>query len=130
MRTVMVVEDDPAIRRLLDVALDGGERYRVILAADGPEALRRAAAETVDLVLLDVGLPGLDGYAVCESLRASLAARASRILMLTARCTERDRERARTSGADGFVAKPFSPAALRARVESELESSREAACIR
>jgi two-component system response regulator RegX3 len=117
---VLVVEDEPSIRQgLLDVLVFRG--YRVSAAVDGREALRLARSSTPDLALLDVMLPELDGFAVCQSLRESGSQ--FPILMLTAKNSEEDVLRGFEAGADDYVTKPFSLRQLLARVQALLKRS-------
>lgn len=112
---VLVVEDSPQLRESLTVALvESG--YAVDTAADGEDALWRARSQTYDVVILDVMLPKLDGWAILERLRAS--GNASRVLFLTARDTVADRVRGLRTGADDYVVKPFAMQELLARVEA------------
>jgi CheY-like chemotaxis protein len=89
-------------------------------AGTGTEAVAIARARRPPLVLLDVGLPEMDGWEVCQELKADPATRGARIVMLTARATAADRERAAEAGADGYLTKPFSPAELLAAVTTWL----------
>jgi two-component system response regulator MprA len=118
---VLVVDDDPAILSMLrrGLSFDG---YEVKVAATGPEALTIARDNPVDLVVLDVMLPGLDGVEVCRRLRAGAAD--VPILMLTARDTVQDRVAGLDAGADDYVVKPFSFDELLARVRALLRRSR------
>ncbi|MGQ0615205.1 MAG: response regulator transcription factor [Planctomycetaceae bacterium] len=120
--TVLVIEDDRAIRRGLVDALGCGG-YKAIEAADGPDGLRAALGVEPDLVLLDVLLPGRDGFSVLEELRR--AKPALPIIMITARGAESDRVRGLKGGADDYVVKPFSAMELLARVEAVLRRSAE-----
>ena len=113
----MAVEDDPAIADLLDMYLRR-EDHRVYLAADGERGLELIAAHRPDVVILDVGLPGIDGLEVCRRIRASDAAVS--VVFLTARDDEIDRVLGLEMGADDYVTKPFSPRALVARVRAQL----------
>lgn len=112
---ILVVEDDDSIAAALEFALrrDGMDYDR---AGEGAEALARAGARKPDLVLLDIMLPGISGYEVCDRLRADPAMAGVRILMMTARGSAAEQRRAMEHGADGFIAKPFDLAALRAEV--------------
>lgn len=110
---VLVVEDDSAIRAgLIDLLAFHG--FQPIGACDGPSGLAAALTGAYPLVLLDVMLPGMDGFTVCERLRAANARVA--ILLLTARGAEADILRGFEAGADDYVAKPFSIVQLMARV--------------
>ncbi|MCA8948802.1 MAG: response regulator transcription factor [Planctomycetes bacterium] len=117
---VLVVEDDRAIRRGLVDALDYAG-FSTIEAEDGDAGLSAAVAGDVDLVLLDVLLPDIDGFAVLERLRAVRPALP--VIVLTARGREEDRVRGLGLGADDYVVKPFSVPELLARVEAVLRRS-------
>jgi two-component system response regulator ResD len=116
---VLVAEDDRAIRELLVHHLER-DGFVAIEAGDGPATLR-AAREGVDFVLLDVGLPGIDGFDVARTLRRE--GRGTPIVMLTARADEIDRVVGFELGADDYVVKPFSPRELIARVRAILRRS-------
>jgi DNA-binding response OmpR family regulator len=116
---VLVVEDDPAVRDVVRRYLER-DGHRVTLAGDGPSALA-AADKTVDLVVLDVMLPGMDGLQVCRRLRDGASGRADvPVIMLTALGEEDDRIAGLSLGADDYVSKPFSPRELALRVSSVL----------
>jgi DNA-binding response OmpR family regulator len=118
--TVLVVEDDKAIRRgLVDALAFAG--FSAVEAADGEAGLTTAIAGELDLVLLDVLLPKLDGFAVLERLREVRPALP--VIVLTARGQEEDRVRGLRLGADDYVCKPFSAKELLARVEAVLRRS-------
>ena len=114
---VLVVDDDEEIRASLRRGL-AGEGYTVELAADGEEALRRAREEPPDLVVLDLGLPGLDGLEVCRRLRT--ADEGLPIVMLTARDAVSDRVAGLEGGADDYLVKPFAFEELLARIRVRL----------
>jgi two-component system, OmpR family, response regulator MprA len=117
---VLVVDDDDAVRRSLGVAL-GRDGYEVLTAADGEQALARAAGGGLDAIVLDVAMPEPNGLAVCRRLRA----RDDRtpILMLTARDLVEDRVAGLDAGADDYLVKPFALEELRARVRALLRRS-------
>lgn len=115
-KTVLVVDDDPELRQLLRDHL-GTHGYDVLLASDGQEMWRQIEAARVDLVVLDLMLPGDDGLTLCRDLRARTALP---ILMLSARGDEMDRVIGLEVGADDYIAKPFSPRELLARIKSIL----------
>ncbi len=113
---LLIVEDDPSLREVIRLGLEG-EGFRTVTAEDGPGALLAFASHNPDLVLLDVMLPGLDGFAVCRELRKiSLVP----IVMLTARTSTEDVVDGLESGADDYVTKPFEFPELVARVRSVL----------
>ncbi len=113
---ILVVDDEPNITEFLRVGL-GYEGYQVTTVADGREGLRRAEMESYDLVVLDVMLPGLDGFEVCKRLRAISDVP---ILMLTAKDEVADRVTGLDLGADDYLTKPFSFVELLARVRAIL----------
>ncbi len=114
---VLVVDDEPSLRRAVGGALEL-EGYRVSFAADGHQALEWLGARGADAVVLDVGLPGLDGLQVCERLRTT--GDRTPVLMLTARDTVADRVAGLDVGADDYLVKPFSLDELLARVRALL----------
>jgi DNA-binding response OmpR family regulator len=121
--TVLVVDDDPQIRALLRLYLER-ERHRVLEAGDGAAALVAAAAEPIDLVLLDVMLPGIDGLEVCRRIREAAD---TPIMLLTARSGDGDKVVGLDLGADDYVVKPFSPRELMARIRAQLRRRRQPA---
>src|ERR687892_188396 len=112
---VLVVEDEPDIRALVVHHLTR-EGFRCRIAGSGADALSRVKATPPDLVVLDLMLPGMDGLEVCRRLRADPATAGVPIIMLTAKADEVDRVVGLEMGADDYVAKPFSPKELVARV--------------
>src|SRR5919106_441121 len=116
MRRILVVDDEPRITRLVRDYLERAG-FAVSVAREGPEALLRARTERPDLVVLDLGLPELDGLDVTRTLRRDSA---TPIIILTARDDEADRIVGLELGADDYVTKPFSPRELVARVRAVL----------
>jgi len=117
---VLVVDDDPDIRGLLRELLERAG-HRVSEAPDGNEGLRLFYAEQPDLVILDISMPGLDGWATLERIRELSDAP---VLMLTARAEELDKVRGLRAGADDYVTKPFGRQELLARVDAQLRRTR------
>lgn len=117
MPTILVVDDEPNIIEVVRITLED-DRVRVVVAADGEEALAAAQAERPDLILLDVNLPGLSGLEVCRRLRADPQMHETRIVMLTAAAQRDDVERGRAAGADEYLTKPFSPVRLLTLVDT------------
>ena len=113
---VLVVEDDRTVAEVVTRYLER-EGFTVESVGDGREALARADAQTPDLVVLDIMLPGLDGLEVCRRLRARAPIP---VVMLTARGSEEDKVLGLELGADDYVSKPFSPRELTARVKAVL----------
>jgi len=114
--TIMLVDDEESIQKLLTYPLER-EGYTVIQARDGEEALRRFAEQPIDLVVLDIMLPRLDGIEVCRRLRTGSAVP---IIMLTARDDEVDKVLGLELGADDYITKPFSIRELRSRIRAVL----------
>ena len=114
---VLVVDDDPAVSGALQRALRL-EGYDVTLAADGPQALEEVAVRPPDAVVLDIGLPAIDGLDVCRRMRA--AGDDTPVLMLTARDAIHDRVQGLDAGADDYLVKPFALAELLARLRALL----------
>ncbi len=119
---VLIVEDDPIIRQTVDYALRRAG-FDTLTAADGVEGLQLALEQVPDLVLLDLMLPGIDGYAFAEQLRRK--DRDVAIIMVTALDQERDKVRGLDAGADDYITKPFSMEELLARVRANLRRVRE-----
>ncbi|MBL9137390.1 MAG: response regulator transcription factor [Verrucomicrobiales bacterium] len=117
MNRILVIEDEPAMRHALEDALTS-TGYRVITAADGAIGLERAQSEHPDLILLDVMLPKLDGFALAAELRRLRST--VPILLLTAKGGVEDRVTGLDAGADDYLAKPFHPQELLARVRALL----------
>jgi putative two-component system response regulator len=116
---VLVVDDEEANRRVLQAML-AAEGHRVATAADGPRALEAAAAEPPDLVLLDVMMPGMDGFEVAARLKAAEATRMVPIIMVTALDDRESRLQGLKAGAEDFLAKPVDRAELTVRVRNLL----------
>ena len=118
---ILIVDDDPDIRKVLRLLLQA--LYKISEAADGDEAVRLIQEQKdTDLIILDVMMPGMDGYATCDALRAYTNAP---VLFLTAKSAESDRISAYRSGGDDFLSKPFSQDELLAKVSSLLRRYRE-----
>jgi two-component system KDP operon response regulator KdpE len=116
---ILVVDDEPQIRRVMRVALSGAA-YMVADARSGEEALEKLREEKVDLVLLDVNLPGIGGIETCRAIRERSDVP---VIMLTVRNTSRDTVAALDAGADDYVTKPFSMEVLLARIRATLRRS-------
>jgi DNA-binding response OmpR family regulator len=116
---ILVVDDEPDLVELIDTNLTAAG-FEVLMASNGPEALRLARGHPPQLILLDVMLPELDGLEVCKILRQDTSTRSIPILMLTARATEIDRVLGLELGADDYVTKPFSMRELVLRVKKLL----------
>jgi DNA-binding response OmpR family regulator len=118
--TILVVDDEPQIVRFVRAYLEDAG-YRVVTASDGQEALFAARHEKPDLVILDLMMPGMDGW---DFIRRYRQERATPVIVLTARVEESDQVLGLELGADDYVTKPFSPRALVARVRAVLRRAR------
>jgi two-component system, OmpR family, phosphate regulon response regulator PhoB len=105
-RKILVVEDHPTVREVLRTLL-GLEEYEVAVAPNGEAGLALADILEPDIVVLDVSMPGLNGFEVCRAIKAR--ASGTRIVMVTARTSEEDERVGREAGADAYLRKPFSP---------------------
>jgi len=114
---LLLVEDDDAIGRLVKSYLEQQDGWRVLWLRSGEEAIAELRRHPVRLVVLDIGLPGIDGFEVCRTMRAHSKVP---IVMLTARDEEPDRVAGLELGADDYVSKPFSPRELAARIKAIL----------
>jgi len=120
VQSVLVVDDEPSILLALEFMMRGAG-FDVRTAADGEEALRAIAERKPDLLLLDVMMPPPDGFGVCRRVRAEPRWRDIKIIMLTARGRDAERERGLAMGADDYVTKPFSTRELMAKVRGMLQ---------
>ncbi len=121
---VLVVEDSAVIRRLIEVCLRPAD-LEVLMREDGPSGLAAAQTENPDLLVLDIGLPEMDGWQVLDHLRSVPETRTLPVLVLTAHAEEESRRRADEGGADAFVTKPFQPNDFRQEVLSLLARPRK-----
>ena len=120
LASIVVVEDDPVIRTVLEMALAAEGFKKVVSCVRGDEAMPVIRRRTPDLVLLDVMLPGLDGFTLCRRIRETPALSGTRILMITARTQNEDIVRGLECGADDYVTKPFDRKVLIARIHAVL----------
>jgi DNA-binding response OmpR family regulator len=116
---ITIVEDEDDIRALVSASLKK-ERFRIREFADGRGFLASLRSEKPDLVVLDVMLPDMDGFAICRGIRSDRSLASIPVIMLTARAEEADRVLGLELGADDYVVKPFSPKELAARVKAVL----------
>jgi DNA-binding response OmpR family regulator len=128
-KKILVIEDDPATTRLVDYSLRH-EGYQVITAFNGLDGIRKAIKETPDLVILDVMLPGMDGFEICHRLRENPATEHLLILMFSAKAQETDKNTGLKVGADDYLPKPAAPAEIVKRVEKLLAEKKNSAARR
>lgn len=119
-KKILVIEDDPAISRLVDYSLKH-EGYDVTTASNGLEGIRKAHYEAPDLVILDVMLPGMDGFEICHQLKSESDTSKLPILMFSAKAQEVDKDTGLKVGADDYLPKPAAPADIVNRVEKLLQ---------
>ena len=117
--TVLVVDDSPTVRKIVQMTLQR-ERIRVITAGDGLSALTSVADEMPALILLDIQLPRMDGYHICQIIRKNLQFRQIPIIMLSGKDGLFDKMRGRLAGSTEYLTKPFKPSALNAAIERVL----------
>lgn len=116
---IIVIEDDPLILKLISQTLQR-EGYEVITATDGSEGLRKVRETHPHLVVLDISLPGLDGYQVCHHLRSEQETSKLPVIMVTAMSRPSDQRRGFEKGADDYLSKPFVLSELITRIQSLL----------
>ena len=120
-RTILLVEDNDDIRIITTIALEHGGRFEVLPAASGEEALRLAESHPVDLVLLDVMMPGMDGTETFAALRELDATRDTPIVFLTAKAQSTEVQRLLELGAKDVLTKPFDPLKIAERIAGTLD---------
>ena len=120
MDKIVLIEDDPGIRTVIRLALKGAGFTSICETGNGTDGLALVQREKPALVILDLMLPGMDGLAVCSSIRRNPSVSGTPIVMLTARTAEEDVVRGLELGADDYITKPFSNAILVARVKAAL----------
>jgi two-component system alkaline phosphatase synthesis response regulator PhoP len=116
---ILIAEDDRAVRSLIRLTLDSGQT-QILEVEDGKGALEVAYTELPELIFLDWSMPGSDGLAVCRALRGEPRTAHIKIVMLTARSDDSDRQAALEAGADDYITKPFSPLELLDKVTEVL----------
>ena len=127
MKTVLIADDNAASRELLQSALEP-LGLRVIEAADGEEALTLIQRDSPDLILLDIQMPLLNGFAVLEAVRKERSYSGTRLIAITALAMESDRERILAAGFDSYISKPISISDLRNQLEQWLHEDERANC--
>ena len=125
VKKILIIEDDPATSRLVEYSLKH-EGYQVLTAANGLDGIRKALNESPDLIILDVMLPGLDGFEICHRLRSEPDTAKLPILMFSAKAQEMDKNTGLLVGADDYLTKPASPASIISHVEALLAKKKQA----
>jgi len=119
MKTILIADDEPHILSLLKMMLE--EKYKLFFASDGEEALKELRKHRPDLVLLDVMMPKVNGYEVCEKIKSDPKTRDLTVVMLSAKTQERDIMKGLKLGADYYLTKPFDPLQLQKQLEEMLK---------
>lgn len=121
-RKVLIAEDELHIRLLIEQSIEEleDEGVELLVASDGQEALLVTRAERPDLILLDVMMPNMNGFEVCEQIRGDPELMATQVILLTAKGQEYDRRRGEKVGANQYMTKPFNPDELLAKVRAAL----------
>jgi two-component system alkaline phosphatase synthesis response regulator PhoP len=122
MKKILIADDKAHIRELVATTIGSGQ-YEIFEAGDGEQALKIAREEKPELLLLDIGMPRLDGFEVCRILKSDPGTASIHIIMVTAYGLEEHRERGLAVGADDYFVKPFSPTALLDRITKVLEGN-------
>lgn len=122
---IMMVDDEPHIRRIGELSLRGVGKWQVVLAGSGREAIELAQQEQPDVILLDVMMPGMDGPATLAGLRETPETAAIPVIFLTAKAQRHEVERYRMLGAAGVLTKPFDPMTLPDEVRAIIERPEE-----
>jgi len=125
-KKILIIEDDPATSRLVEYTLRH-RGYEVITATNGLQGVQKAHSESPDLIILDIMLPGIDGFEICRRLRSEPATGKTAILMFSAKAQEIDKETGIIAGADDYLTKPAAPMEIVNRVEKLLVKKDSAA---
>ena len=120
MKRILIVDDDPLILDLFEFSFDQ-TKFEIIRAQNGREGLEKALREKVDLILLDVMMPDLNGYEVCRQIKNNPATRATKVIMVSAKVQKEEIEQGLKAGADDYITKPFEPLELADKITKMLE---------
>jgi two-component system, OmpR family, response regulator len=123
--TVLLVDDEPHIRRIGELSLKGVGKWKTLLATNGAEGIETAERESPDLILLDVMMPGMDGPATLRQLRASETTARIPVIFMTAKVQKHEIDKYLAAGAVGVIPKPFDPMALPALIRQILSDASE-----
>jgi DNA-binding response OmpR family regulator len=123
IKKILIVEDEEDIVGLLDAIFGDLVDYEILYAKDGQEALNIARVDNPNIILLDIQLPGLNGYEVCRLIKSNWALSHIKVLLLSGMTQDSDWLKAQEADADDFIAKPFSSIALLEKVEELLRSN-------
>ncbi|MCK6439413.1 MAG: response regulator [Planctomycetes bacterium] len=121
--TILVIDDSPTIRRLLSHSLKN-LGYSIVLAEDGLQGLEKLSVEDIDIVIVDLNMPNMDGLEFTREVRASTVHRDMPIIMLTTESSEQDRARGLSAGVNTYLVKPTSPEKLNYKVRALLDAKK------
>ena len=122
-KKILIVEDEEDILELLSEVFSDLEDYRILCARDGEEAISIAQVDNPDIILLDIGLPKVNGYDVCKLVKSDPDMLHIKVLMISGMAQNSDWQKAQEVGADGYITKPFNSIALVEKVEELLRSN-------
>lgn len=122
MKTILIVDDEPDVLEVVEMLLIS-EKYKVLKATNGIEALEVVSEETPDLVILDIMMPEMDGVETCKNMRKMENMRNKPIVMFSAKLSAIDKKESFDAGADGFITKPFNARGFIAGIKTYLELS-------
>ncbi|MBI2842706.1 MAG: response regulator [Armatimonadetes bacterium] len=122
-RKILIIEDEPEIRLILEMCLQHSGCFDTILACDGLEGIEMAREEAPDLILIDAVMPRLDGYATCRILKQDTELKDIPVIFLTAKTDRREIKRAIRAGACGYLPKPFDPLQLANQIDRIAEGA-------
>lgn len=120
MVKIMIVEDDPNIALITEMTLSRKDDFTIVKCTNGEEALERIEEEQPNLVLLDIMMPGIDGYEVCRQIKSSPKTKFISVILLSAKRELQDKLKGMELGADDYIVKPFNPDELLSRVKAQL----------
>lgn len=120
MKKILIVDDDPLILDLFEFSFDT-TKFEIIRAPNGREGLEKALKEKVDLVLLDVMMPDLNGHDVCRQIKSNPATKDIKVIMVSAKVQKEEIAKGFEAGADDYITKPFEPLELAAKIAKLLE---------
>lgn len=122
---ILLIEDDADIQKMVQLSLKYQGGHNVSVASGGQEGLAKARTERPDLILLDVMMPEMDGYEVCQRLKADPETASIPVVFLSARAQQSEIQKGKDLGAAGYLVKPFDPMTLSSYLEAILESAKE-----
>lgn len=120
---ILLIEDDPDIQKMVQLSLKYQGGHQVSVASGGAEGLKKAEAESPDLILLDVMMPEMDGYETCRRLKAQPGTRHIPVIFLSARAQHSEIQKGKDLGAIGYLVKPFDPMALSGQLEALMQKA-------